>query len=380
MRWMACSLLLIPLLGVGYHLYELLGFGVELDIMDNNRCTLLGGDELYGSEDFAHMGGGVILVSSGDLHKAFHGASPHVGGIFKLDLSVSRPTLTAVPVHGLPAELGFQPHGIHLSNRTQRLFVVSHGLEAGGGTRVIVFGLLNDPAGGSSLHYQSSVLSPCGHGCFNDVVEGEGEGELYVTQWLQFPLPPHGKDYPQGIEERLWDPLQQLAQLTYAGASVWRCTFQSDAVASQCSVATGGFLSPNGITKDSATGRIFVSDAPRKHIAVLTRNADGSLVRVDTIALQYALDNLEFEDESGVLFGGSLPLVYKTVAKMSGQDVQVPGGITVISPRQGGDYDVDENTLMHDGSVLSMISAGYVWSGRAVFGSPFSRGVLVCET
>lgn len=54
------------------------------------------------------------------------------------------------------------------------------------------------------------------------------------------------------------------------------------------------------------------------------------------------------------------------------------GGLGTATPDGGGGYVVNPSVVMHDGTLVSMISAGLVAGGRAVLGSPFGSAVLVC--
>lgn len=387
---MKCStlatIILVPLAVVMYTMYQDLGFAHELTHIDNSQCTLLGGQPggIKGSEDMAHLGGGVVLLSSGDLYRVFDGEPTAPGRMFAVDMKSKE--VMEVPLQGMPAELAFQPHGMYYSNATNHVFTVTHGLKKGGGTQIFIFDLERGGPGlsGLSLRFIRAVSSPIwGNGVLNDVVEGVSAEELYVTQWLQVPIPDKGFNHPR--EDEKYNKLKGGLLNTYPGAVVYRCTFslENPSAAASCVVAVTGLKAPNGITKEIGVTNphIFVSDIGAKAIVIMQRGEDGTLTQHGSIHTTYPIDNIDFVE--GELMGGSAPHVYKCIQAMVFHDhtVRVPGGLTTMTPDNAvpGGYRVEEDNAMHDGTMLSHISAGFRWGGSVLLGSPASPGVLLCE-
>lgn len=124
----------------------------------------------------------------GDAHAA--------GSIVCVDLSGDIVAVFTLSLTGIPTGIAFQPHGLFFSNDTGLLYAVTHGLAAGGGSRIIVLELNGADAREPRemrLRYRGSVASPLfRNGARNDVAEGFVPGELFVTEWLQVsgcPLP-----------------------------------------------------------------------------------------------------------------------------------------------------------------------------------------------
>jgi len=87
---------------------------------------------MVNSEDFTLFKDGIVFASSGDLYSLFNTGLANAvdGAIFAIDLnsgeahSIEPPKL--LQIEGFPEGKRFQPHGIFFSNRTSRLYTVSH--------------------------------------------------------------------------------------------------------------------------------------------------------------------------------------------------------------------------------------------------------------
>lgn len=371
------GMIIVPLaIVIGMYLYEELGYGNVLTFNDD-KCNLLGTETMHGSEDITHYKNGIMFVSVGDLGKVFAGEAYTPGSMVTLDLSQSPPKATKCKISGFPKDIPFQPHGIYFSNATQRLYAVSHGLESGGGSRVVVF----DVEEGSpvSLIYKQSITSTIFPNVgINDVIEGVNGKEIYVTQWLYAGLPAKGEHYPANLEERM-SGIMKFAQTALPRTSVFRCTF--DVKRPGCHRAIGGLYMANGMTKDPESNEIYVNDVFAKTVHVYDRKKDGTLIPSSkgSVKLDYMVDNIEFAAGSGgEIYAGTVPKVHKSLAGAAAKDA--PGGILRISPKSNEPgFVVEPSLFMHDGTKLSSISSGFVWGKYGVVGSPYSNGILVCE-
>ena len=92
-----------------------------------SACASYG--EFEGSEDATLWRAGLAFQSSG-LERPPQGhypASTQGGKILMVDLrSDAAPVLHDLDISGIPADFSFHPHGLHLDNKTQRLFTVCH--------------------------------------------------------------------------------------------------------------------------------------------------------------------------------------------------------------------------------------------------------------
>jgi hypothetical protein len=285
---------------------------------------------------------------------------------------------------------------MYFSNSTRRVYTVTHGF-AQGGSRIMIFALKYSDSH-LSLAYERSITSPLFlNGGINDVIEGSLLGkELYVTQWLQYPVPMHGKHHPNSTSEKLNNMYQELANsfvLTLKDCYIFKCTWKKDRDeksedAATCEVAKGTQPSPhyNGITTSSDRSTVFVNDLFRKQILVFGRSDDGSLVPQPkrTIPLVWPVDNIEYDHGTGKLFMGSMPkIVYAFLNSVLLLDWKVPGGLQVAelsgSATKQKRWKVNGSAFMHSGEKLSQVSAALQYGNKVILGSPMSKGVLICD-
>jgi thiol-disulfide isomerase/thioredoxin len=128
---------------------ESMGVGIDLDALVAERphdCALLAPEGMQGSEDFAVGKHGLLFVSQGDLLNSFSNglAKGAPGGMWAVDLNAlgsssagacQRFECGGESLGGMPVRLrldgaatgfdslsnGFRPHGIHLSNATDKV-------------------------------------------------------------------------------------------------------------------------------------------------------------------------------------------------------------------------------------------------------------------
>ncbi len=338
-----------------------------------------------GSEDLSmSRDGKVLFITQGDLHKTFHHGPKHSadGHIYTLGIDDDK----AVPseIENFPSTMTFRPHGIYVSKTTDLMYVVNH---LGEYSQVEVF-KINYDATPISLRYVRSVrddnLFPR-YG-INDVVEGEKEGEVYITQWLPFGLPAGGSNHGETLKEKVVNSLK--AQVLLAGATglsltrLFRCQWdvQDPTKPSRCELATSrSFVGANGITTNDDRTKIFVVDATAKQVVVFAKKAKrGHLTFDHVIDLPYAVDNIEYQS-NGDLLMGTIPILH-IAADAKGPQDPVPGGMLVASPKGSSSQDWTlSHPLVHDGTQMSQVSAAARFGDRIVLGSPFANGILVCE-
>lgn len=240
-------------------------------------------------------------------------ADAEAGAIYSLDLATD--ALTRLPVHGLPSELPFQPHGIFASNVTQRLFAVSHGMGRGG-SRVIIFDIMHNGSmsdASLSLRYIRSVTSPLMHNLGpNDVVEA-GNNELLVSIY-QGPVPLAGRHYSATWKER-WGQLLAFTQPVFptsfhAQSTMLRCIWSSDndVDVAKCTVAAADAGAYNGIAISADRRVVIAADTYGPGLFVYQRSVEGQLSKMQYVPLPYLPDNVQFDAASGCATIGRLLL------------------------------------------------------------------------
>jgi len=135
------------------------------------------------------------------------------------------------------------------------------------------------------------------------------------------------------------------------------------------------FIGANGITLSGDGNTVFVNDPVDKRITVMARDrVSGRLSKSSIINLPVAVDNIEFDDQSGEIIVGTIPDLKSAVKK-----IDVPGGMAVLRRKTNSEEWEWKSILEHDGTKLSQISAASRLGNRIVLGSPFSEGALLCS-
>jgi len=357
--------------------------GYQTKLNDQN-CKPVGQNQgMIGSEDLALAKHGILIITSGDLMKVFEegAANASPGGLWAFDMregGSEKPV--SLPLGGLPAGRRFQAHGLDVSNSTDRIYAVSHNGEF---SSVDIFNIqyreecLSLPwsCPPITLTFVHSITSPLfPNNGINDVVEAS-DGEVYVTQWQPFSAPAQGNFNPQTVQEKL----QVMASLpiNVLGirlTTVLHCRW-TDSKDSCVSATEESFIGANGITLSGDGSTVYVNDPADKLITVMARNKDsGRLSKSSTIELPVAVDNIEYDDQSGEIIVGTIPDLKSALKKLN-----VPGGMAVLRRKTNSDEWEWTSILEQDGTKLSQISAASRLGNRIVLGSPFSEGALLCS-
>ena len=169
--------------------------------INDGNCKLAGNNMgMIGSEDMALGKYGLLFISSGDLAKVLEEGAEvaNPGSMWVMDMKVeSSIKLHRLEIESFPQSRRFQPHGIHVSNITDRLHVVSHN---GDHSSVDIFSIkydtkcLEEPSRSiqctkpASLVFIKSIRSDLfPSGGLNDVVE-MNSNEFFVSMFLRFPF------------------------------------------------------------------------------------------------------------------------------------------------------------------------------------------------
>ena len=166
--------------------------------INDKTCQLAGmGVGMIGSEDTGLGKHSVVFISSGDLDTVFkegaNAANP--GGIWAMDMRLGAPIEPVkLKIISFPLNRRFQPHGLHISNVTDRIHVVSHNEDH---SSVDIFKIeynvkclkklpWNNCKNPVLLTFLTSVKSELFPNVgLNDVVEGN-KNEFYVSQFRRF--------------------------------------------------------------------------------------------------------------------------------------------------------------------------------------------------
>lgn len=368
-------------------------FKQKLKSNDASKCKLYKGPT--GAEDFVLAKNGWIISSSVDaghlIDEGVDVCKRDTGGLWAFRFSDGGAPMRLHNMEGLPNPVAacFMTHGLFLSNATNRLYAVTHN---GNYSSVQVFSVDYDSNKDSPplLSWIRSVttdsflnMSP------NDVVEGASPGEVYVTQFMPFPVPSSGRLHSTTLVEKVQQIL--LIPILCLGlklTTVHRCIFEDDpTIPAECTEASKTrFRIANGIAISDDRNTVFVNDVLSYAIVQFHRNKDtGMLERENTIPLTHAADNIEykFDGKREELWMGTIPEIM-TVASNEEKPFEkraiVPGGLAVVS-REGDNTKWGEQEVVyhHDGTMLSQVSFGMAHDGKVVLGSAYADGILVCN-
>ena len=165
---------------------------------DTRPCSLIADTQLRGGEDLALWKDGVALVSAGDLMTALKQdpANTHNTGVFAVNLRARpRPAVRQVVLRDRPESAPkFVGHGMYLSNASSRAYFVTHGDFATAASFVEIYSITGTDFATVELQHVSTVSSPLfTFGGINDVVEGWGPHEIFVSVWRRYP---HSAEHP----------------------------------------------------------------------------------------------------------------------------------------------------------------------------------------
>ena len=355
----------------------------------SSSCTKYGTFE--GSEDATLWKAGLAFLSSGLERSDAVSRLPigHQGGkMLMVDLRSSEalPVLHELNISGVPTDLSFHPHGLHLDNATQRLFAVCHSKttplegQRAAEESVVVFDVVQPSECPSAacmpaLRFAYALKSPlfeyynASYMWFlNDVAVVDGTNELFVTQ------------------------LGPLKQNMSDAKTFFRCTWEvskaggDGRLPADCAVAytdadgnrpaTYGL---NGINIDSNSKRLFVNNMFGGELWMFDRAASGSLTRVDTINLPGWIDNVERDHGSGDLTGG---MFANHVNKSDNRG----GNILVrCTNKQTNVYtepviaEEDTSPKANDPGAKYQVSTSLTYGDWTILGSPFDTGLVICR-
>ena len=322
--------------------------------------------QFEGSEDVTLWKAGLAFVSSGLVPSA-----TQRGLILLLNLTGHIPSLWPLPLRNLSSTFGFRPHGLHLDNKTQRLYAVSHSaiLEE---ESIFVFDIASSTAGAPpSLSFRYALTSPRfvyhprdALWFLNDVAAVDGANELYVTQL---------------------GPLKTAVGFTKDKA-LWRCTWREadrrddGRLGANCSHAISTLAyGLNGISIHPQSSALWVNDefgGPgfSSQVWPFARTPDGRLEARTPMPLNgSSIDNIERDFGSGALQMG----LYARRGARESAELRA----RLVRGKSGTTYGPATLPVVLAANVTRsfQVSSALDWGRWTVLGSPWDVGPIVCE-
>jgi len=342
-------------------------------------------------EDLVVWKEGVAFGGSGNVNQCFEEGPENVeqGFIVLVDVRDGPPRVSRIKTTGTPGgDWRFHPHGIFYSELTKRLYVVNHGGAKGVGSRIEMFDVIETDDNTPELKWKMSIggKSKDGEEAFgnmviNSVVE-TSPSEIYVTQFLSFPLPVNGTEGDATLEEKAKASGNMvIAVLNAAGlGGVHRCVFdEKNKETEMCEMVISGTVSANGITTSADRSIVYVADTIRKEVMHFDRNSKTGALTENKAKLSYSphgIDNIHMDFKTGQLWMGTIPYLHEFTSN------KAAGAFTVGD--LGGDQRFTfSDYMVHDGELLSKISACLKLSTPETFmsylicGSFKNKGILV---
>jgi hypothetical protein len=295
-----------------------------------------------------------------------------------------------LPIVGYPEGIDFHPHGIYIHKPDNTLYVVNHAFEKGG-DRVDVFGIStaedgdDDPENDvpNKLHFKYSITNDWMqkelNGLLNDLVVVE-PNKFYVTK------------YRPETEDRSEDGFMSLQTRTALyglkamilkpkKTSVLYCEFENEKL--ECRTVAEQFSMANGIAHNPDYSKIFVADSLDRTITIFDRDPSTNDLNGRTeVDLPNQIDNISFDEASGIVYGGSVTNVYATLKDYSlyqgkKETETSTSGVMEFSQQANGGWKgkivLSTSKINYCTNAVRMGSHYVMGAGAAPF-----EGVLVC--
>jgi arylesterase / paraoxonase len=259
------------------------------------------------------------------------------GTVMLMDLNLAEPAVRAA-MRFDPAN--FRPQGLSLLRREgepARLFVISH---PAGGTPVVE--IAEQSADGGFVPV-ATIRDPA----FSspNAIAAAGAGEFYL------------------VNDGPYDPWLRTGEATLV---------YHDGKAAR--VLIDDLAYPAGIALGVDGTRLYVAEALAKALRVYRRGGDGSLVLEQTVALDSAPGNLNF-DQHGLLWMAAHPKLLRLRAHAHDASRRAPTQVLRYDPRSSR----VEERYVDDGSQLSAGTVAAPWRDRFLIGALQDKKVLICK-
>jgi len=330
-----------------YRVIESAGLLYAIEPHFSGQCEAVYGTT--GAEDITIDQTRQYAYISADDRRATIAKKPINGGIYGLDISKS----DAVPIlltKGFSKD--FHPHGISLYQNPhgeQSLFVINH--LRSGQNQVEIF----DINGVGELSHRVSISYPELQ-TPNDLV-AVGASEFYATN-------DHG--YPHGSFMAMMEDYLGLAlsNISYFDGESGR-------------IVASGLMYGNGMAVSPDTKTMYVAEIMGRKINIFDRNLlDGSLTKLDEIAVNSGADNLEWDERGNLWFAGHPRLLEFAGHAESAENIS-PSQVMKINVK--AEPPSVSEVYMNLGDEISASSVAAVSGNLMLIGSVFEEHILRCK-
>jgi hypothetical protein len=142
------------------------------------------------------------------------------------------------------------------------------------------------------------------------------------------------------------------------------------------SVAADDIQSGGGINAAADGSLLYIAETGGKQIRVASRNADGSITTVRTIALEASPDNIDVAPDGSLWVGAHANVIALAMHFIVGSNA--PSLVLKVNPQAADDVAV---IYLNKGTEIAAGSAGvpYADNSRLLIGSITARKILACE-
>lgn len=335
---------------IGFILKQVLEYRDWLDLHRDVTFSVTPGQcqviiEDGGSEDLTHVGGGLVLLSTG--------LSSSSSKIQAINLNASSIPFT-LNVTNPPDRHDFMAHLHGLSSwrdpQTGQLYlyVISHGSQ----DRVEVFQVQDT----LELKYIKTITDSS-FTFVNDLLV-VGKDKFYITQFCHFHFHENSK---LNLE---WLSRWKTGKVLYFDGHRAR------------EVATD-LQQPNGINISPDGKVVYVGEFGGKILRAYRRESTNNLAEIWNKYLGTGIDNIEVDPDTGDLWIGSHPCIWKVIDLINLVGAKHPGQVLRIKMTDNAVSEIEE--IYHDdGNVLSGTSVATYVSGKVLIGT-VSQRLAICD-
>lgn len=338
---------------------------------NSEGCKLIGADVVKGGEDMALWRNGIAIVSAGDLFTTFTQGPVHakLTGIFAV--SLTNASIRRLELEGFPQEAPYVGQGLHISNKSQRLYGVNHG---GDVSQIEIFAIEGHGFSDLRLRHTGRIRSALfPYHCIGDVVEGRGPDEVFVGLW-RGAVGVRDYNLHHEKEEALSLLLYRYISRKLGTVGVLQCTQKREVWSCQQSGAWG-MPAANSLTIAPDRTFLLVSCPQCLDVWRYRMGPNGTLTEVlPRIPFPYPPENIEWDEATGRIFVGAIPVPSRMFP------LQTPIELMALRVDELSTQTATPHSLLlHDGSKLTQMAGGLQYGATILMGSPYAEGLLFCH-
>ncbi|XP_045157145.2 serum paraoxonase/arylesterase 2-like [Mercenaria mercenaria] len=300
-----------------------------------------------GSEDLTHVGNGVVLFSTG--------LATSKGHIKAVDLNQSLNAFTLnitnsperddfmTKLHGLSSWR--DPHTGKLY-----LYVISHASEES----IEVF----EVEDGMNLKYIKTITDSSFASKFMNDLVVVGKDKFYISQFAHFPI-------------------RDMTKVNLEWLSRWKTGNIYYYDGHRARVVASNLEQPNGINISPDAKVIYLSEWGSKTLKAYRRESTNNLVELWSTYLGTGIDNIEVDPDTGDLWIGAHPVMWKVIDLLNIFGAKHPGQVLRIKMTDNAISEIEE-VFSDDGNFLYGTSSATNVNGKLVIGT-VSQKAAVCE-